>query len=212
MADYILNGKTRDHASTAVHILLNLVFGIGTVAITVLTNNPVFGLLLVLLSKWRVFAVRPHYLWANIKTNLLDFIVGASVVLLTYYSGAELLPVDFILAGFYCIWLIIIKPRTSEAFNLVQSLTAVFLGISAASVLSANMDAIVIVLLSFIIGYSASRHVLSQSNEKDFVLATMISGLIFAEIAWLCHSWMIIYTFGSTGIRIPQLAVILTIF
>lgn len=212
MADYILTRKTRNSASTAVHIFLNLLFGIGTVFITVLTKNPFFGLLLVLLSKWRVFAVRPHYLWANIKTNLLDFIVGVSVVILTYYSGAEIVPVDFILAIFYCVWLIVIKPLTSETANLIQSLIAVFLGISAGSILSANIDSIVIVLWAFIVGYSASRHVLAQGNEKDFILTTMISGLIFAEIAWLCHSWMIIYTFGGTGIRIPQLAIILTIF
>lgn len=35
---------------------------------------------------------------------------------------------------------------------------------------------------------------------------------MFAEIAWLCQSWSIIYTFGATGIRIPQIAIILTIF
>ncbi len=212
MADYILHRKTRNSASVIVHILLNLVFGIGTVLVTILTKSPIFGILLVLLSKWRVFAVRPRYLWINIKSNLLDFIVGVSVVILTYYSGAELLPADFILIIFYCVWLIIIKPLTSEVANLIQSLTAVFFGISASTFLSANVDSIVIVLCAFVVGYSASRHVLSQGNEQDFALTTMVAGLVFAEVAWLCHSWMIIYTFGSTGIRIPQLAIILTIF
>ena len=51
MADYILIRKTRNAASSAVHVLLNLLFGVGSVIITALTSNPALGLLLVALSK-----------------------------------------------------------------------------------------------------------------------------------------------------------------
>ena len=212
MADFIFARKTRNAASSAVHVLLNLVFAIFSVMITVLTNSPILGLILVVMSKWRVFAVRPRYLWTNIKANLLDFIVGASIILLTYFSGTTILPVDFILAAFYCAWLIFIKPLTSETANLIQSLVAVFLGTSTAVIMSSSLDPIVMVVLAFIIGYSASRHVLAQSNDEDYALTTLVCGLVFAEVAWLCYSWMIIYTFGNSGIRIPQLSIILTIF
>ena len=86
------------------------------------------------------------------------------------------------------------------------------MGMSAATIMSSNLNPIVIVLLAFLIGYAASRHILIQSNDKDFTLTTLVCGLVFAEVAWLCHSWAIIYTFGSTGIRIPQSTIILTIF
>ena len=198
--------------STMVHVFLNLLLGIGSVLITVLSGSPLLGLILVVASKWRVFAVRARYLWTNIKANLVDFIVGISVVLLTYYAGAAFLPVDFLLMAFYCLWLIAIKPLSSEVATLAQSLIAVFFGISAATIMTANLDPVVLVLLAFLIGYAASRHVLIQSNDKDFTLTTLVCGLVFAEIAWLCYSWSIIYTFGDTGIRIPQLAIILTIF
>ena len=69
-----------------------------------------------------------------------------------------------------------------------------------------------ILLVAFCIGYAVSRHVLIQSDDKNYLLTTLICGLVFAEIAWLCHSWAIIYTFGASGIKIPQLAIILTIF
>ena len=39
MADYILVRKTRNAASSAVHILLNVLFGIGSVMITALTGS-----------------------------------------------------------------------------------------------------------------------------------------------------------------------------
>lgn len=212
MADFIFARKSRNIASMMVHILLNLLLGIGSVLITVLSGSPLLGILLVVLSKWRVFAVRPRYLWLNFKSNLVDFIVGLSVVLLSYYSGTAFLPVHFILMVFYCIWLLIIKPMSSERACLAQSLVAVFLGMSAVSIMTAGLNSIVLVLLSFLVGYAASRHVLAQSNDKDFTLTTLVCGLVFSEIAWLCNTWSIIYTFGDTGIRIPQISVILTIF
>jgi hypothetical protein len=212
MADYVLARKSRNIASSAVHVFLNLLLGVGSVLITVLSGSPIPGLLLVLISKWRVFAVRSRYLWLNIKSNLVDLIVGASVVLLAYYAGSSFLVVDFVLMAVYSIWLLFIKPLSSEQATLAQSLIAVFLGISAATIMSANVDSVVLVILSFLIGYAASRHVLAQSDAKDFTLTTLVCGLVFAEVAWLCYAWEIVYTFGSTGIRIPQLAIILTIF
>ena len=212
MTDYIFARKSRNMASSMVHILLNLLLGIGAVAVTILTASPALGLLLVLVSKWRVFAVRPRFILVNLKANLVDIIVGASIVLLTYYSGSSILLVDFLLAGFYSAWLLFIKPQNSENAALAQSLIAVFLGISAATIMSASLDSIVLVLLAFLVGYAASRHIFIQTSAKDFTLTTLICGLVFAEIALLCHSWMIIYTFGTTGVRIPQLAIILTIF
>ena len=156
--------------------------------------------------------MRARYFFTNLKSNLVDIIIGISVVLLAYYAGPEFLPVDFILMALYSIWLIFIKPLSSENATLAQSIITVFLGISAVSIMSANLNTIVIVLLAFLVGYAASRHILVQGSDKDFTLTTLVCGLIFAEIAWLCQSWAIVYTFGNTGIRIPQLAIILTIF
>lgn len=212
MADFVLVRKSRNIASTMVHVFLNLLLGVGSVLITVLSGSPVLGLILVFVSKWRVFAVRARFLLLNIKSNLVDIIVGVSVVLLAYYAGPSFLPVDFILMIIYSVWLLFIKPMSSENANLIQSLIAVFLGISASTIMSANLNSIVVTLLAFLIGYAGSRHVLSQTSDNNFTLSTLVCGLVFAEVAWLCHSWSIIYTFGNTGIRIPQAAIILTIF
>ena len=212
MADYVLVRKSRNIASNMVHIFLNILLGVGAVMVTVLSASPILGLLLVLVSKWRVFAVRGRYLWLNIKSSLVDIIVGVSVVLLAYFAGSSFVPADIILAIFYCVWLIIIKPMSSEKAALTQSLIAVFLGMSAAAIMTANLDAIAIVLLAFMIGYAASRHVLVQSSDKNYTLTTLVCGLVFAEVAWLCQTWSIIYTFGNTGIRVPQVAIMLTVF
>lgn len=212
MADFVFARKSRNIASSTVHLFLNILLGTFAVLLTVFSGNPILGIVIVVMSKWRVFAVRSRYLWLNIKSNLVDFIVGISVVLLAYYAGSTLLPVHFILMALYVVWLLVIKPMSSEAATLVQSIVAVFFGITATTIATANLDPIVAVLLSFVIGYAACRHVLAQTDTKDFTLTTLVCGLLFAEVAWLCHTWSIVYTFGSTGIRIPQVAIILTIF
>ena len=211
MADYIFARKSRNILSTTIQVFLNLLLGISAVLVTTLSGSPSLGILLVLASKWRVFAVRWRYLGVNIKANLVDIIVGISIVLLSYYSGTTILLVHPILAAVYLAWLFWLKPLSSEWATLTQSLVAIFLGVSATVIASATFNPIIITAVAFLIGFAAARHVLIQSNDKDFSLVAIICGLVFAEIAWLCQSWTIVYTFGSTGIRIPQLAIILTL-
>lgn len=215
MADYVLARKSRNIASSLVHVFLNILLGVGAVLITVLSGSPLLGILLVLVSKWRVFAVRSRYFFVSLKANLVDIIVGISVVLLAYSGGSAFLVSDILLMIFYPCWLLFIKPLSSESATLAQSLIAVFLGISAATILTAGLNAIWLVILAFLIGYSASRHILIQGSDKDFTLTTLVCGLVFAEIAWLSNTWSIIYTyenFGLSGVKLPQLAIILTIF
>lgn len=212
MADFILARKSRNIASSMVHVLLNLLLGVMAVLVTVLSGSPTIGILLVMASKWRVFAVRPRYFFVSLKSNLVDMIVGLAVVILAYHAGTSIAVVHFGLAGFYVIWLLFIKPLSSERAALYQSIIAVFMGSTAAVIMTANWDAIVLTVLVFLTAYSASRHALVQGSEEDFTLTTLVAGLVCAEIAWLGNFWMIIYTFGNTGIRIPQLAIILTIF
>lgn len=213
MADYILIRKGRNALSLVIYIILNILLGLGSIALTLITKSWVPGIILVLLSKWRIFAVRPYYWLLNIKSNLVDLIVGSSFVLLAFAVGVnEVLLVHWLLGIGYAIWLTLIKPRTSPIANEIQALIAVFLGTSATVMLGAGYNSIWLVLPTFVIGYGASRHVLVQSSEDhDFTLITFVCGLVASEIAWLCHSWMIIYTFGNTGIVLPQLAIILTV-
>lgn len=211
MADYVLMRKSKTLASSFLHIALNILFAFGAVYSVVLLNTPALGLGLVFMSKWRVFAVRSRYWWPNIKTNLVDLVVGISIVMLTYSAQPVVSPVvNICFALAYCVWLLIIKPLSSEQAVLVQSLIAVFLGTSAIIITTEGLLAVVPVVLAFVLGWATSRHVLSRGDAASYNLTTLVSGLIFAEITWLCYHWAIVYPIY--GIRIPQAALILTIF
>ncbi|MBR1796021.1 hypothetical protein IJ765_02045 [Candidatus Saccharibacteria bacterium] len=212
MADYILVRKSRNIISSILHVIFNIILGVGSVILTCVSGSWVIGVLFVLVSKWRMFAVRPRYWFTNLKANLVDIIVGTSFVIIAYCSGTNILPIHIIVAVLYTLWLIILKPRSSELATKCQALAAVFLGTTALVPLFGSNDSIYLVIGSFILGYAASRHILIQSDDENFSLTTLVAGLCSAELAWLLHSWLIVYSFGNTGIMVPQLAIVLTIF
>lgn len=211
MTDYILVRKSRNALSSLVHVILNLLLAVISIGATVITGNCIIGLVLIVISKWRIFAVNHRYWWLNIRSSLVDFIVGISFVLLAFAAGSTFLPVHFILMATYATWLIIIKPRSSYNSAILQALIAVLLGTTTATIFAAFTDSWVIVIADFIIGYAASNHVLVHSDEQNPSFISLVCGLVCSEIAWLSHTWLILYTISSTGICISQLAIILTI-
>ena len=211
MADFVILRKSRNAFSSFMHVIMNILLGTGSVYLTWATGSVFLGFLIVLISKWRMFAVRPRYWELNLKSNLVDIIVGCSFVAIAYCSGQTILPVHFIIAALYSSWLIFLKPKSTEFATSMQSLWAVFFGTTALTLLAASANVTNMVLGSLIIGYAAARHVLIQGDDKDFELIYLAAGLIFAEIAWLCHSWLIVYSFAGTGIIVPQFSVITTI-
>ncbi|MBR1875396.1 hypothetical protein IJ798_03410 [Candidatus Saccharibacteria bacterium] len=211
MSDFVFIRKSRNALSSALHVILNIALAAGSIYITWATNSFVIGLILVLLSKWRMFAVRPRYWALNLKSNLVDLIVGCSFIFIAYSAGAIVLPIHFILAIIYSLWLIVLKPKSSELATDLQSIFAVFFGTIALTLMTASADSIFLVLGCFVIGYASARHVLVQSDDEDYNVVTLVAGIISAEVAWLCHSWLIVYSFSGTGIIIPQLSIILTI-
>lgn len=218
MSDFILFRKSRNILSSVLHVILNVLLGVGSIILTIITGSWLLGFILVILSKWRMFAVRPRYWFLNLKSNLVDLIVGISFVLIAYCSGnTEIYFVHYLLAFLYSLWLVILKPMSSPAAASVQALTAIFLGTTAATLMSASSDSIFLVVSCFVIGYAAARHVLVQSDDSDFTIVTLACGLVSAEIAWLCHSWLIVYKFtnvpfiGNTGIIVPQLSILLSL-
>ncbi len=214
MADYIMLRKGRNALSTVTHILLNVALAVGSTALTVISGNWIFAIVLVILSKWRVVAVRPRYWWLNIKANLVDFIVGVSLVMLVYLAGSDSLNAwQIIFTLFYIVWLTIIKPRSSTLSTEIQAISALFFGNYALTLLASTVDPIVSVLISIIIGYGACRHVLTQGEDHDFMFATYIFALLNAELSWILYHWSIVYRFTLFGasFAIPQQPVLVSL-
>ena len=213
MADYIALRKGRNALSTVLHIILNISLAVFSTALTVISGNWVFGVLLVLLSKWRIVAVRPRYWWTNLKANLVDLTVGISLALLVYLAGNELNAWHIILTTIYAIWLVIIKPRSETIMTEFQAIFAIFFGTFATTLICSQFDnPIMGVIICFVIGYGTSRHVLMQSDDHDFTMMTFICGILLSELSWIFYHWSIVYRFGETAaLVVPQLPIAATV-
>lgn len=84
---------------------------------------------LILLSKWRMFAVRPRYWLTNITANAVDIIVGVSVVVFMDHTTNGMY--QLLWAAAYSVWLVFIKPGSSVLSVSVQACISQALGLVA---------------------------------------------------------------------------------
>lgn len=215
--DFLKNVRKRSFLSEVVYTILNIALAVGVVLIVVATQSPGLAIALVVLSKWRVLAVRPRYWFANAQANLVDFIVSISVVVFLYTTeiGAATPSQSlFILVGLtilYIGWLLFLKPRSKRVYVVAQAGVALFMGTGTLFMLSYAWPASVVVLLMWLIGYTTARHVLSSYDETHVLFLSLLWGLVLSEIGWLAYHWTVAYMpLGIQGIIFPRVA--LTVF
>lgn len=203
--------KHKSVFSDFAYIALNVGLAIALLGIVLAINSPLAAFLLVLLSKWRILAVRPRFWFKNIQSNLVDVIVGLSVVVLLYAaSGAVALQVA--ISILFAVWLLFIKPRSKRAYVALQAGAAVFLGTTALFIVSHEWIASVVVLAMWLIGYASARHVLSHYKEENRTFYAMIWGIIMAEIGWLGYHWAFAYNLpGFAGVDLSQTALLVLV-
>ncbi len=200
--------------SESVYILLNIGLALAVLAAVWATGSPWLGLAIVLLSKWRVLAVRPRYWFTHIEVNMVDILVSVSVVLLIFLAGqAESLQgliVQAILASLYAVWLLVIKPRGNRRAIAIQAGIAIFVGTMALASVSYEWPSSLVVIGMWLIGYTSARHVLASYSDESLRFLSLAWGFVAAEIGWITYHWTIAYTLPSAaGLKLPQVALIL---
>lgn len=214
-----LVGK-RSFISELIYTILNIALAVAVLLAIRYTGSIGFAILLVLLSKWRIFAVRPRYWWANLRSNMVDLIVSISIVLNLYTihttpeltEGVQLL-LMVVVTLLYIGWLLFIKPRSKRLFICIQAAAAIFLGSAALFTISFNWPVSIVAGGMWLIGYAAARHVLSSYDEETHALFLSLAwGLVFAEIAWVSYHWAIAYPLPIfPSLMLPQVAIIVTL-
>jgi len=206
--EFLRSSKRRSFLSELIYIALNVALAVAILAVVLAVESPIAAVVLVLLSKWRVLAVRPRYWFANVQANLVDIIVSLSVVVLLYAASGAFLAQATITA-LYVVWLLFIKPRSKRAFIAIQAGTAMFLGVTALMALSYEWIASPVVILMWLIGYSVARHVLGSYEETHISFYSLVWGLVVAEIGWLAYHWTFAYALPGVGnIKLSQTALI----
>ena len=196
--------KPASKASSAAHVLLNVALVLLILACIIEPIAlPPLAVVLLLLSKWRMFAVKPRHWLTNIKANLVDIGVGLSVII--FMSGTSHFTTQLIWAVLFGIWLLFIKPRSSTGMVMIQAMTAQALTLIALFGTYSSSPILMLVVITWLICYSAARHFFSVFEGTDGRLLAHIWGLFGAELAWVLSHWLLSY-----GI-LPQIALLITV-
>lgn len=207
--EFLKSSKRRSLVSELIYIGLNVAFAVTLLIIVLAFNSPLLAVALVLLSKWRILAVRPRYWFANVQANMVDLIVSLSIVVLLY-SAAGALAAQIFLTLLFIGWLLFIKPRSRRIHVAIQAGASIFLGVSALMLISFDWIASLVVAVMWLIGYSAARHVLSSHEEPHTSFYSLLWGFVFAELGWLAYHWTFAYTLPGVGdIKLSQIALIM---
>jgi hypothetical protein len=206
--EFLKSSKRRSLVSELIYILLNVALAVAILLVVWAIESPIAAFALVLLSKWRVLAVRPRYWFVNVQANLVDIIVGVSTVVLLY-AASHALAAQIVLTILYIGWLLYIKPRSKRNYIAIQAGVALFMGVTALMAVSYDWIASVVVLFMWLIGYSTARHILGSYDESHISFYSLVWGLVMAEFGWLAYHWAFAYELPGVGdIKLSQTAII----
>jgi len=204
--------KRRSFLAGIFHVVFNIgVAAASLILLLLFPDAPWAAFLVVIASKFRIFAVKPRFWKANILASLTDLIFCLGIVVLTWLAGeAGALWLQITLTAIYIAWLIIIKPMTKQMAVVFQAAASQFIGITAVFAVANYLTLPVTVLLCFGIGFSVARHILISHQENQLTLMSLIWGLVVAELGFLAYHWSIVYEFFG-AIKISQFALLILI-
>ncbi|HSW90520.1 MAG TPA: hypothetical protein VLF64_00830 [Candidatus Saccharimonadales bacterium] len=206
--EFLKSSKRRSVLSESVYVVLNIALAVAILSVVSAIESPLPAFGLVLLSKWRILAVRPRYWFANVQANMVDIIVSLSFVVLLYAANRAFI-VQCLLTLVYIVWLLFVKPRSKRIYVAVQAGAALFLGVTALMSVSFDWMSSAVVLFMWVIGYSAARHVLGSYEEAHISFYSLVWGLVIAELGWLMYHWTFAYSIPGAGdIKLSQGALI----
>lgn len=220
--EFLKHPRRKTIFSEVLYILLNLLLAIAVFSLVLTTSSPYIALGLVVVSKWRVFAVRPQFWAMNIMSNLVDVIVGVSVVMLLFMIGnpeqtvvtaggaANVLATQVGILAFYIGWLAWIKHRTTKKFVVAQAGVAQFVGLTALAYTAYDLPVWGQLAVLWAICYASARHVAMVYSAPRAQLFAQIWAFWAAGIGLFLLHWTIRYDILSAGfLSLPLSAIVL---
>lgn len=160
-------------------------------------------ILVIMMSKWRIFAVRPRFWPANLRANAVDIMVGISVVL--FMSHTDSMPFQVFWAVLYGMWLLFIKPRSSILYVSIQSAIGQLCGLMALFLVRSDSPLYQLVLLTGLICYLAARHFFDSFNEPYAKMLAYIWAYFAAALTWVLGHMLIVYPKPDGIVAMPTL-------
>jgi hypothetical protein len=165
------------------------------------------AILVILMSKWRMFAVKPRFWPANIRANSVDIIVGLSILVFMVDTQSQMWQIGWTVI--HILWLIFIKPSSQTLMIGVQALISMLLGLSALYIIGDKAPAFYLVLGTGLLCYAAAHHFFDGFEEAYTRLLSYVWAFFGASLAWVLSHWLLFYP--STGVVAQPVVLITTL-
>jgi hypothetical protein len=189
MRPILRNLKPTRGIASSLHLLLVVILPILTLVLVRL-NFVQLALSVIVLSKWRMFAVKPRFWAANVRANAVDMMVGLSLVLFMAHAG---LVWQILWAVLYGFWLLSIKPRSDSLGVTAQAFIGQILALSALYLVWGNGPVYGLTFLTGLFCFLAARHFLDNFDEPYARMLAYVWGYFGAALAWLLSHWLLFY-------------------
>lgn len=194
--------KPKHGFSHVLHLALNIALPIAAY-ILVRTDFVFIAILLILISKWRMFAVQSRYWVVNLIANGVDIMVGVAFVLFMASTASGWWQLFWVIL--YMGWLVWLKPRSDVLAVSAQAMTGQLLGLAVLYLKFGDASLLVLVAGTWVVAYLAARHFLTSFEEAHTALLGHVWAYFAASLAFILGHWLLFY--GS----IAQIIVLLTI-
>lgn len=161
------------------------------VFILVRLNFVQLALSIVILSKWRMLAVKPRFWPAILRANSIDIMVGLSIVIFMASTDAQLW--QLLWAAVYAVWLIRIKPASSTLMIAAQAVLGQLAGLTALFTAWHGAPLYGLVLGAGIVCYLGAHHFFDNFDESYAHLLSSLWGYFGAAITWVLGHWLLFY-------------------
>jgi hypothetical protein len=190
MKPLIARIKPANGFSKVIYTVFNMLLPLG-VFVLVRMDFVQLALAVILLSKWRMFAVRPRFWLAHIRANAVDIMVGVSLLLFMVHSDSQML--QLIWTALYVVWLVIVKPATDKLLISAQALLGMLAGLMALFVAWGDGPLYGLVCSTGLICYLSARHFFDNFDEPYAKLLSYIWGYFGAALVWVLGHWLLFY-------------------
>jgi hypothetical protein len=178
--------------SRLAHVGLNILLA-ALVFVLVRIDFVQLALVIILLSKWRMFAVRPRFWPANIRANAVDIIVSLSLLTFMAQSDSQLLQLAW--AAAYAFWLLVVKPASGALMTSVQALIGLLFGMTALFLQWGGSSLVWLVLDTALLCYLSARHFFDGFDESYAKLLSYLWAYFGAALVWVLGHWLLFYGF-----------------
>lgn len=176
--------------SHGLHLLFTILLPI-LVYVFVRINLAPVAVALILLSKWRVLAVRPRHWLAYVRANAVDIVVGISIVI--FMSNTNVMMWQLVWAAVYAVWLLLLKPSASLLGISLQASVAQLFGLMALYLTWGGSATAVLVIGTWTVAYVSARHFFSAFDEPYTRFLSDAWAFFAASLAWILGHWLLFY-------------------